>query len=118
MGLFGDSEGEREEVHLGEPEEKDEEDEKGTPADVGAVDFSSSESGESSSESDLRSEISSMDSVSDSRDTGTGRSSTADSGSSGHRVTSSTGSSDPDLKEIRDQNQEIIDKLEKVLNRL
>jgi hypothetical protein len=121
MGLFGGGNNDREEVHLGEPDEDEERqqnsEEKGNPADVGTIDFgsgddssSSRSSGSEESESKLRNEISSMESVETS-------SSGSSSGGSSHRVTSST-SGEPDLEEIKDQNQEIIDKLEKVLNRL
>lgn len=120
MGLFGDSNEEKEEVTLGISEEDEKSEDKGSSAEVGAVDFGSNDSSEEDSSNSLRNEVSSMDSVATSRKNSS-KSSTGSSSGGSHRVTSSTaaGSNEsPDLKDIRDQNQEIIDKLEKVLSRL
>lgn len=104
MGLFGDSEEEKEEVQLGIPDEEDKKESEGSTANVGEVDFSESEPSGSESSSTLRNEVSSMDSVE--KDLGV------------DHPGSENSSDSPSLGEIRDQNQEIINKLDKVLSRL
>ena len=107
MGLFGSDEENTEEVTLGLSDEK-ESSEKNSDSEnspeVGTVDFGGSED-ESDDSGNLKDEVSRLDSVRENVDTG--------STGSGN-----TGSESADLEDIRDQNQEIIDKLDKVLSRL
>lgn len=105
MGLFGGSNDEKEEVTLGLSEDEEKSEDDGANPEVGTVDFGEQDSKENESSGNLRNEITSMDSVTETSQTG-------------NSSTSSTSADSPDLEEIRDQNQEIIDKLEQVLTRL
>lgn len=105
MGLFGESNDKKEEVTLGLSEDEEKSEDDGNNPEVGAINFDEKESSESDSSSNLKNEISSMDSVTEPSQTGSS-------------TTSGSSKDSPDLEEIRDQNQEIIDKLERVLTRL
>lgn len=104
MGLFGSDEEEREEVTLGLSQDKKEE-ESGNKTDsspeVGTINFDSEEDSSDKESSNLRNEVSKLDSVKESTVSST-----------------DTGNDSSDLEEIKRQNQKIIEKLDNVLSRL
>lgn len=115
MGLFGSDEEEREEVTIGISE--DEEDEKGgreedISPEVGTVDFGEKDSSNEKEESsNLRNEVSSLDSV---KEAEMGSKNTGSTSS----PTNNSRPSDSDIKAVKKQNQKIIEKLDKVLSKL
>ncbi len=115
MGLFGSEDEEREEVTIGVSEEEETENEKkdDVSPEVGTVDFGGEDTSadkDRDSESNLRNEVSNLDSV-DSTETSS-TSSTSKTGAA------ASGSPDSDMKAIKKQNQKIIEKLDKVLSKL
>jgi len=113
MGLFGSDEDEREEVTIGISEEDDETDENKTDTspEVGTVDFGGSESSQEDESSNLRNEVSSLDSVKEAEVSSQSSNSTSSSASNSR-------SKNSDIEAIKKQNQKIIEKLDKVLSKL